>query len=206
MKTLNLTLILCSLSFALQAQTAKDFFSNKKATLSFVGLDFSQATFVNTGESASKNKGMFEVWNSLMVREAEKFDINKAFGRANDPMHNIEVTAAVNEEVDAENINSYSNPKSLFEPSKIQTLVEAYNTDEIEAEYAVSLIVHSFNKGYENAVIYITLFDPKTKKVLWSKKVDSEPSGFGYRNYWAGTVNNTIKTIKKNYKKWGKKI
>jgi hypothetical protein len=190
----------------LQAQSAKDFFSNKDATLSFVGLDFSAATLVGTGESAEKNKGMFEVWNGLMVSEADKFYVNKAFYRANDPIRNIEITDVVNKKVDVENINSHSNPKNKFDQAKIQELVNAYNTDEIEAKYAVSFIIHSFDKAAENAIIYVTLFDPKTKKVLWMKEMEGEPSGFGYKSYWVGTVYNVIKTIKKKSKKWAKDI
>jgi hypothetical protein len=206
MKILNLILLLCSLSFVVQAQSAKDFFSNKDATLSFVGLDFSEATLVGTGESSTKNKGMFEVWNGLMVSEADKFYVNKAFGRANEPMRNIEITDAVNKKVDAENINSHSSPENKFDEAKIQELVNAYNTDKVKAKYAVSFIIHSFSKADESAIIYVTLFDPKTKKVLWMKEMATEPSGFGYKNYWAGSVYDAIKTIKKKYKKWGKEM
>jgi hypothetical protein len=204
MKSLNLILILCSLSFVVQAQSAKEFFSNSDATLSFVGLDFSEATMVGTGESASKNKDMYEVWNSLMVSESDKFDVNKAFRRSNEPMRNIEITDVVNKKVDEENINSHSSPKKRFDKSKIQALVNAYNTDEIEAEYAVSFIIHSFSKGDERAIIYVTLFNPKTKEVLWLEEMETEPSGFGYKSYWVGTVYDVVKTIKKKYKKWAK--
>lgn len=206
MKSLNLILILCSLSFMTQAQSAKDFFSNSDATLSFVGLDFSEATLVGTGESASKNKGMFEVWNALMVSEADKFDINKAFKRGNEPMRNIEITDVVNKEVNEENINSHSSPDKKFDKAKLQELVSAYNTEDIKAKYAMSFIIHSFSKADENAIIYITLFDPKTKKVLWFNEMESEPSGFGYKSYWVGTVYNALKSVKKQYKRWAKEM
>jgi len=125
---------------------------------------------------------------------------------ANDAIRNIEITDAVNKKVDSENINSHTSPKNKFDQSKIQELVNAYNTDEIEAKYAVSFIIHSFDKADENAIIYVTLFDPKTKKVLWLKEMEGAPSGFGYKSYWVGTVYDVIKTIKKKNKKWAKEM
>jgi hypothetical protein len=119
-------------------------------------------------------------------------------------MRNIEITDIVNKEVNTENINSHSVPKDKFDESKIQELVNVYNTDKIEAKYAVSFIIHSFSKGDENAIIYVTLFEPKSKKVLWFKEMETAPSGFGYKSYWAGTVYDAIKTIKKKCKKWAK--
>lgn len=198
-----LTVFFVTLTYA---QSANDFFSNSEATMSFIGLDFSSATMVATGEAGSKNKEMFEAWNGLMATEADKYEVSKAFGRKGTAILDIEVTDAVNKKVDAEKINAHSAPKTVFKESQIQEMVNAYDLEKVKTKYAMSFVIHSFNKTTEKAIIYPVLIDVKTKKVLWSTELETEPSGFGYKSYWAGTIYDAVKAIKGKYKKWGKEL
>jgi hypothetical protein len=43
----------------------------------------------------------------------------------------------------------------------------------------------------------------KTKELLIHERLKEKPSGFGLRNYWAGSIYRVIKEIKKNcYNVW----
>jgi hypothetical protein len=42
----------------------------------------------------------------------------------------------------------------------------------------------------------------RTKKVLFTKRITGKALGFGFRNYWAGSMKNVFKTMKKEFKNW----
>jgi hypothetical protein len=65
----------------------------------------------------------------------------------------------------------------------------------------VVFIVSAFNKTQEMAEYYVTFFNMSTKEVLHSERIGGAPSGFGLRNYWAGSVMAVLKSIDKQYEK-----
>ena len=108
----------------------------------------------------------------------------------------------VNDDVDFIDMVTNKSPKS-FSDEKLQEMINRYKTDNMEAKFGLSFIVHSFNKFQERGNFYVVIFDSKSKKVLFSERMSGEARGFGFRNYWGKTVFNIIKDIKKRrYKKW----
>ena len=56
------------------------------------------------------------------------------------------------------------------------------------------------------ASVWAVLVDMSSKKVLLTERFESKANGFGFRNYWASTIKETLNEIEKNkYKEWKSK-
>ncbi|MGH1337873.1 MAG: hypothetical protein ACRBFS_17260 [Aureispira sp.] len=190
----------------LEAQELKKFFNSSKVTVDFVGLDFSNVQLVGAEGFTDPPKIQnyyFPVWNGLLLSEISKYDVKGAFYKDN-VTYELEVVEAVNEEVEYIDLVTNSSPKS-FTDQEIQKIVRAYGTKNLQSDFGLTFIVHSLNKLQERAYIYVVIFNPKTKKVLFSERMSGEARGFGFRNYWAGAVYDIIKQIKKGkFRSWRK--
>lgn len=51
----------------------------------------------------------------------------------------------------------------------------------------------------DEAVVYVTVFDIKTKNVLILERMVGKPMGIGLRNFWAGAMKHVIKQITTDY-------
>jgi len=60
------------------------------------------------------------------------------------------------------------------------------------------------SKGIESMGIWVTFVDIKSKTVLYTKYETSKPGGFGFRNYWAKPLYETLKDMGDNFKQWSK--
>ena len=70
----------------------------------------------------------------------------------------------------------------------------------------VAFIIENFNKGTQEATVYVTFFDIATKKVLVCEKMTGKAMGVGMRNYWAGAIKSILKQIDATeYKNWKSK-
>jgi len=191
-----------------QAQDIKEVFSSSKTAMAFVGIDFSHAKMVGSEGFSDPEKIQsyyFGVWNGLMISEADKYDVKKAFMKQ-DLAYNLDVVEKFNNEVDFIDLVTNSTPKS-FKDEQIQSMVQRYDLSDIDAQYGIAFIVHSFNKLQEMGYIHVVIFDVKSKKVLFNKKMTGEAGGFGFRNYWARSVYNIIKDIQKSkFRKWRKEL
>lgn len=190
------------------AQDVSEVFNSSKTKMVFVGLDFSKAKMVGSDGFNDPDKIQsyyFGAWNSLLISEMDKYDIKKAFMKR-EMDYDMGIVEKGNSEVDFVEMVTNKTPKSFTE-DEIQGMVSAYDMDGAEADFGLSFIVHSFNKGEEKAHIYIVLFDVKSKKVLLSNRLSGEPRGFGFRNYWAGAISNIIDDIEDSkFRKWKKEL
>jgi hypothetical protein len=66
--------------------------------------------------------------------------------------------------------------------------------------------VESLNKLIEEGSFWVTFVNMGTKEVLFTERLTAPPSGFGMRNFWAGSVNGVLAKIKKKeFENWRKK-
>ena len=118
--------------------------------------------------------------------------------------YDLSVVENGNDDVDFIDMVTNKNPKS-FSDEKLQGMVNKYETDEMEAKFGLTFIVHSFNKFQERGNFYVVIFDSKTKKILLSERMTGEAGGFGFRNYWARSFYNIIDQIKDGqFRRWKK--
>lgn len=208
---MKIVIIACFLFLQLstaQAQKLKAFFNSSKVETAFVGLDFSNVRLVGVEGFTDPPKIQsyyFPAWNGLLVSEMSKYDIKGAFSKSNLD-YDLSVVEPLNEEVEYLDLVVSTPPPSFTEP-QIQKMVRVYDTKGLKSDYGISFIFHSLNKLQERAYIYVVIFNPKNKKVLFSKRMSGRARGFGFRNYWAGTIYDVLKQIKKHeFRKWRKAI
>ncbi len=203
--------LILSIAFALQTlsmcgQDVSEVFSSSKTMMEFVGLDFSEVKMVGSegfSEPAKIQNYYFGVWNGLFMSEMDKYDVKGAFMKRNMD-YDLSVVENGNDDVDFIDMVTNKNPKS-FSDEKLQGMVNKYETDEMEAKFGLTFIVHSFNKFQERGNFYVVIFDSKTKKILLSERMTGEAGGFGFRNYWARSFYNIIDQIKDGqFRRWKK--
>lgn len=88
----------------------------------------------------------------------------------------------------------------VFGYSNIEKIVASYNFENIEEEIALILIVESLDKLHNYGSYWTTVVNTKTRNILFSERMIGTPKGFGFRNYWAGSIYNVIKQFR--LKKW----
>ncbi len=153
------------------------------------GLDFSEARFVGKHDFKSSyelKEKFIPAWNQLMLSEAEKFNISEYFHvpSVNNDFGDVYArNEAINED---EIILGIDGIRHSMEEEDIQRIVSDYVT-EYEG-YGLVFIVESFNKVTVNATIWVTYFHIPSKTVVFTKRMNAEPGGFGLRNYWAGAI------------------
>ncbi len=208
MKNAILFLVFLCCNYSLSAQDIKDVFSSSKTMIEFVGLDFSQAKMVGAdgfNDPGKIQSYYFGAWNGLLLSESEKYDVKGAFMKA-EMDYDIEVVESRNETVDFMEMVTNKTPKS-FSDETIQNAINQYDTKAMQADFGLTFLVHSFNKFQERGYIYVVIFDAKSKKVLFSDRMDGEAGGFGFRNYWARSVYEVIEKIKNGqFRRWKKEL
>ena len=202
----------------LSSQNLKDILFNKSYGLDFIGLDFSSAKFIGSSyeyaETDRLKNQFIPNWNNLFYAQPEKFDIGKFMHKENVNI-NAEYIQEINSNINVEEMYSLK-PYKRFSPDQLQEIVNKYDF-EYENEVGLALIVNSFDKLSKMAVINVVWFNTKTLKVIKSIRQNTEPKGFGFRNYWAGSIFFTIKNLedelltiakkeleKKEYRSWVK--
>ena len=199
-KLMPLLLIVVFFTCSIFSQVpAKDF---NEAEVFWYGLDFSQAKLVGsagfTDPEAIRND-FFEKWNSLILVEADKYDLKGAFKKPA-LKYDAEMIKAINMKVDHHAL--VQDKSHAITKEDVENAVKQYNTDQKEG-YGLVFVVESFDKIQEKAFVWVTVFDVSNKKILITERMEGEPRGFGLRNYWAGAIYEIITDIRKvKYKSW----
>ncbi len=194
------TLLLLSVC-AVKAQDAFD----PKEKVTWLGLDFSALKLVKSDETVTNNElqtKYFPGWNDLILNEPKKFDIAKAIDR--DAVDNdIAVVTAVNEGAKGDFITTDKGAFEHLDNNKVKQMVKKYN---LKGKSGIGLvfIMEGMDKNRKEASIWVTFINMGTKEVLLSKPLIGESGGFGFRNYWAGSINKVLKALPGSMKKWKK--
>lgn len=174
----------------------------QKAKVVWYGLDFSKAKMVGSEgftDPQAIQRDYFNKWNGLIVTEADKYDIKGTFKKDNIDI-NLDPVNTLNAKVDAGTL--VINKSYAITKEDVQKAVSAYQIDQKEG-YGICFVVESFDKMQEHAFVWVTVFDAKTKKVVITERIDGKANGFGFRNYWAGAIDEILKSIKsKKLKAW----
>jgi len=204
-KWLLFAFVLFNAVFASAENTMADLF-NGKTRLVFLGLDFTQAKYVGkigfTDPNAIQNQHMAS-WNNLIELEPKKFSLQKAFNLKDDQyVSKVEDMVKFNKAANvADNITE---AEAVLTEDQAKKSVAKYSLSEKDG-VGVVYVVESLSKTAERMSVWVTFIDLATKKVLYTEKVEGKAGGFGFRNYWAGSVYKINEAIdSKLYKKWSK--
>lgn len=192
---------------SLNAQDKSAVFSTNEVV--WYGLDFSKAKFVGQFDQGAgiapatgyemKNKWVGQ-WNALIAKEQPKFDLRKAFHKDN-IYYDLEPSNTFNKKMDADACMTY-NDASKLDNSVIEKMIKDYPLGEKKEGIGCVFVIEKFDKSADNAVLHVTFFDIKTKKVLLCERQEGKPVGIGMRNYWAGAIKAILKQIEGNWRSW----
>jgi hypothetical protein len=193
------------------AQSKADIFDGK-TPITWLGLDYTQATFINAGESGKQNasdltnfkftKVYIPQWNDLFLSEMKKFDVAKAMHRPT-VGYALNVTESVNNAITKDFV--VVNPSALkaLTQQDISDLVKNYD---FKGNTGIGMIffIESMNKETEIEGAWVTFVDMQKKTVLFTTYLTSTIGGMGMRNNWADATYKMLKTIESDYNKWAK--
>lgn len=174
------------------------------------GIDFTKARMIGEfsnlrgidDEKPKLKDGMIPAWNTLILNEQKKYDICKFFHKTNVYFDMNPVTknnSLINEaQLSTPNEYTFKNPEET-----IAEVVKALPAGEKASGLGLVFVVESFNKVQDLSHIYVTFFDITTKQLIYSQKISKKPHGVGLRNFWAGGIFDTMKSVDADfYSSW----
>ena len=191
---------LCLVATLGHGQSKEDALNAKSIT--WFGLDFSKAAFIGDGfvtPDQVKNELLIPI-NQLMLDEQVKFNIPKFFEVPN-VVNDFDDVTRHTKEIDNKEMKIFhtSEDYSITE-TDVQKIISDYKSD--KDGYGLVFVVESFNKTAVQGAIWVTYFDIKSKKVVFTTKLTSKPMGFGLRNFWAGSVYGIMKLAQHDKSSW----
>lgn len=140
-----------------------------------------------------------------MVKEADKYNVAAAIKRTN-VENAIDIVHEHNAELDVLAMVSQDGKDHIhLNASDVEQIIGSYD---FKGKSGIGLIlnVESFNKLIEEGSFWVTFVNLESKEVLFTERLTAPPSGFGMRNFWAGSVNGVLAKIKKKeFENWRKK-
>jgi hypothetical protein len=206
MKRANWLIILCFVCFnavSVFAQTKADIF-NGSTEITWLGIDFTQTKFIG---SATQFKDAGEIsssefrdkyipsWNQLFINEQKKYDVAKAVKRT-EVKYAMDVTEKANNAIKGDFFSNDPNDYKKLDEQKIANLVKNYN---FQGKTGIGLMffIDGMSKSKDEASGWITFVDMKSKKVLLTEYKTGKAGGFGFKNYWAKSFHNMLKSTEK---------
>jgi len=193
------------------AQSKADIFDGK-TPITWLGLDYTQATFTNAGESGKQNasdltnfkftKVYIPQWNDLFLSEMKKFDVAKAMHRPT-VGYALNVTEGVNNAITKDFVVVNESALKKLTQQDISDLVKNYDFKG-NTGIGMMFFVERMNKETEMEGAWVTFVDMQKKTVLFTTYLTSKIGGMGMRNNWADATYKMLKAIESNYDKWAK--
>ncbi len=189
LQVLALTLILGLNAFAQNIEKALN-----ESSMTWYGVDFSLAKFTNIIDDPEDIVERYlDAINQLVPNEPEKYDLKKYFNKS-------QVTIDLDQVAER---NSNIDPDALviddeYEISldDVKAVIKSYNTQD-HSGMGLVFIAENLNKSSQTGSYYVCFFDNNTKEIIDARRMTGKATGFGIRNYWAGSVYNVMKAWQK---------
>lgn len=165
-----------------------------ESNMTWYGVDFSLAKFTMIIDDPEDIVDRYlDAINQLVPNEPEKYDLKEYFNKS-------EVTIDLNEVAER---NSNINPDALVIDEKheislddVKAVIKSYNTQD-HSGMGLVFIAENLNKSSQTGSYYVCFFDNSTKEIIDARRMTGKATGFGIRNYWAGSVYNVMKAWQK---------
>ncbi|UII34781.1 hypothetical protein LVD17_13280 [Fulvivirga ulvae] len=187
------------LSVVVQAQSGKALLYESSEFV-WCGLDYSHVKCIGRdgfNEPYEVKHKYFDAWNELVLAEADKYDLQEAYYKSRQ-ITDLSVVDRRNDIPDVDKL--VINDSYQFEKGKLQEIIKDYDLEKSDEGLGLVYVVESLNKYRQTAVIYVVFFDIASKEILWNKSYTTDARGFGFRNYWARTIYNTMNESGEDFK------
>jgi hypothetical protein len=200
------TLILC-LSGIVNAQSPKEFFSSSETPVTWLGVDFTLVKMVGMADANLNDIRDRQCTgiNQVIVNEPKKYDLADAFDKKSVTTDISEVNKR-NEKMNIEGVKSdNASDYQRLKPEDIAKLVKGFDFGGKKG-LGILFVMEGMSKTEKEGSMYATLVDMGKNKMLMTERVTGDAGGFGFRNYWAGSINKVLQSIdKRKYKEWKEK-
>ncbi len=196
-------LLLFNMAQPVGAQSLKDVFSSSETPVFYLGADFTLARLIDIPENATDIRDRnYPAINDVIVNEPKKYDLAGAFHKSNID-HDLSLVAKRNAKINTEEMKSTATSDyDRLKEDDINKLVKGFDFGGKKG-IGLLFVVDGMSKARKSAGIWVTLIDMGAKKMLMTERMQGEPGGFGFRNYWAGSFRKVIEEIeKRKYKDW----
>ncbi|MFO7827454.1 MAG: hypothetical protein R6V23_02425 [Bacteroidales bacterium] len=165
------------------------------------GVDFTNAKMIGsigfTHPDIICDRYIKKKWNTYVFLEDHKYDISK-FLKGKEVVPHMDFMLEGNSVITTDNLIINNDHQIAF--ADVKNTIEDYDTQ--DNGIGLVFIVESFNKLEETASIWVTFFNTRTNEVLYTEEYVVEPGGFGVLNYWLGSIYETCKQLRRDYRKW----
>lgn len=196
-------LLSCLAVQTLNAQKTKDVF-NADTPLTYLGIDFTKVKIIGETNNPAweiRDK-FFSTINSVIVNEPKKYDLRSTFQKA-EVNFNLDPVMEKNSKAEIEGMVSLnSSDVNSLDSKAISQIAKGYKLNDKKG-IGLLIIMETMNKTQTRATMHFTFIDMANGNMLFSEKVSGKPRGFGFRNYWAGSVYDALGEIEKQrYNSW----
>lgn len=173
----------------LSAQVRSDDFRNSK--LVWFGVDFTVAKFSFVTDDPVKIVNQYlKSINTVIVTEPDKYDIKKFFSKT-EVIYNIGLVIEENLKINPSTLVIYTDYK--LDPKKLDDVIKKYDVKE-KSGTGLVFIAENLNKVTQTGSYYVCFFDIESKEITDSRRIVGTAKGFGFRNYWAGSIFEVMNT------------
>ncbi len=154
------------------------------------GIDFTGARFTSVAEDPAVIVSQYlNSINSLVLQEPAKFDIKKFFKKS-EVVTSIETAAEHNSKIDPKELVIHQDFQ--ITPDDVRRIVSRYGGPG-NSGTGLIFVAENLNKITQTGSYYVCFFDIASHEIIDSQRITGKAAGFGFRNYWAGSVYNAMK-------------
>lgn len=184
-------------SCAYAQQSLKSVYNSRNAA--WLGLDFSMAKMVGPDGFRDPDRIVnvyLNAWNDMFITERNKYDVDRAL-RLNFTALWPSFFMESNLALDPRKLVGYDTRTTITD-KELQNAVASYDLSRITEQAAVAIVVEELNSLTKNGVGYLIIIDTASKTIVYKHRLTGKPGGISFRNYWAGTYDNWVKTIRRS--------
>jgi len=159
-------------------------------SLTWYGVDFSIGKFTLVTEDPAVIVNQYlKAINNLIMEEPEKFNLGTFFNKT-EVTNDLEQVTERNDKIDPSTFVISNEHKITLDDVKAE--IKKYNTKG-KSGMGLVFIAENLNKTTQTGSYYVCFFDIATKEIIDASQMTGKAAGFGFRNYWTGSVYNIMK-------------
>ena len=157
----------------------------------FYGVNFSKCHTYGWGQNPEQTLGALSEINGLFISEMDKYDIRKFLKKNVDNM-DVDVSVKQTLNRDPKTLETYNETERLSVDT-IKNVIKGLELKENKG-YGLMIFADFLNKKKQVGIYQYVFFDIASREIVETWEATGEAGGFGFRNYWAKSVYNTLKT------------
>lgn len=157
----------------------------------FYGVNFSKCHTYGWGQNPEQTLGALSEINGLFISEMDKYDIRKFLKKNVDNM-DVDVSVKQTLNRDPKTLETY-NENERLSVDTIKNVIKGLELKENKG-YGLMIFADFLNKKKQVGIYQYVFFDIASREIVETWEATGEAGGFGFRNYWAKSVYNTLKT------------